>query len=220
MPPSPKLPKRPHSDDGSDPNKRPCTDATPAPTPGPAPASLPSSPVTSAAMTSPPIPCEAQRAMFWLLMSGIMDDPEAMEGVCGPFEIQLPQQLDFEALVWGPGGSLFDAIQNNMLDEDMAIAWFCDNDGRPDKLIVGFSQQVEDADYANCVRLWRCFNQVWAWTRLVHEGITMPLLTYFHLCPTDDAHPYAILAVTPADRVFSGLNQELGIDEMDTAEDF
>jgi hypothetical protein len=57
--------------------------------------------------------------------------------IIGPFEVALPEWMDFHDLVLGVDGSLFDMIENEgLIDKDVVIAWSMNN-GRPISLIVG-----------------------------------------------------------------------------------
>lgn len=118
-------------------------------------------------MPAPPVPGRDTRRQVWeKLFGGLWGSGP----VCGPFEIELPQNLPFEFPVWGQNGSQLNAI-NTLIDDRLRISWApCQSAPGASvakRLIVGFSSKVgkDDAivNSANHFLLLSLWRQVRKW---------------------------------------------------------
>lgn len=148
-----------------------------------------SPPVPRDSMVCPPVPSLAARQHAWKVMFG---DGRSGQPVCGPFEVRIPCWIEFEELVWGHSGQTF-AKARDVIPRDISISWevepasanggkdaslSVDYEGRPYKLVVGFSKGADHTNRANQSLLMAVFSSVVGWAGLAHIGTSMTLADY------------------------------------------
>ncbi|KAI8714982.1 hypothetical protein NCS52_01004900 [Fusarium sp. LHS14.1] len=120
-------------------------------------------------LLAPKEPSRSKRLDIWraLNRSDLFVAP-----VCGPFEVLLPEWLDFNALVWGPKGADFAYMHKELIDEDLVITWATTNKGVPSKLIVGFRDGKVGSHIPLCKmdRLGLLFTRVTNWAVDAYAG--------------------------------------------------
>lgn len=152
-----------------------------------------SPPVPRGSMACPPVPSLAAREHVWKAKYG---DGFRHEPVCGPFEVRIPCWIEFEELIWGHNGQIFAKVQG-LIHRDLAISWedekptslkggqdmslSVDYEGRPCKLIVGFSKGVDHTNGPNQSLLLGLWNSVLGWAGLSHVGTSMTLAEYLRV---------------------------------------
>ncbi|WAO92424.1 Hypothetical protein NCS54_00993300 [Fusarium falciforme] len=152
-----------------------------------------SPPIPRGSMVCPPVPSLAAREHAWKATfgDGLRDEP-----FCGPFEVRIPCWIEFEELIWGHNGQIFAKVRD-IIHRDLAISWedekptsvkggqgmplSVDYEGRPYKLIVGFSKGVDHTHGANQSLLLALWNSVAGWAGLAHIGTSMTLAEYLRV---------------------------------------
>lgn len=152
-----------------------------------------SPPVPRGSMVCPPVPSLAAREHVWKAKFG---DGLKEEPFCGPFEVRIPCWIEFEELIWGHNGQIFAKVRD-IIHRDLSISWedekptsamggqgmplSVDYEGRPYKLIVGFSKGVDHTHGANQSLLLALWNSVAGWAGLAHIGTSMTLAEYLRV---------------------------------------
>ncbi|CEI38631.1 hypothetical protein FVEN_g4814 [Fusarium venenatum] len=77
--------------------------------------------------------------------------------IVGPFEIDLPPWLDFDTLIWGKDGKLYDELISSLHDF-LTVGWTTAG-GKPSRLVIGFNPSHEDTSKRH--RLWYDLTTLW-----------------------------------------------------------
>ncbi|KAJ4309804.1 hypothetical protein N0V84_011313 [Fusarium piperis] len=127
-------------------------------------------------MVAPKEPSRSKRLDIWRALNR---SDHWVAPVCGPFEVILPEWLDFDTLVWGPQGADFAYMHKELIDEDLMITWGI-KDGVPSKLIMGFRDGNEDSHIPLCKmdRLGFLFSRVTNWAAEAYGGSPRSLLAF------------------------------------------
>ncbi|RSL59910.1 hypothetical protein CEP54_007063 [Fusarium duplospermum] len=128
---------------------------------------------------APKEPSRSKRLDIWLALNR---SDHWVAPICGPFEVLLPEWMDFGALVWGPEGAHFAHMHKELIDEDLVVTWATEN-GVPKRLIVGFRDDDEGSRTPLCKmdRLGFLFTRVTNWVDDVYDGSTQSLLSHLSL---------------------------------------
>ncbi|KAH7010065.1 hypothetical protein EDB80DRAFT_868586 [Ilyonectria destructans] len=120
----------------------------------------------AAQMTDPRIIDLEKRQAAWTLLFGKV---KHRLPTCGPFEVLLPRWLNFETKVWGPEGQQLERINKHLIVSGLAVSWVFDkqDDAKPEKLIVGFSESTRLGNWAMLQGVW---SAVFLWAKNLYEG--------------------------------------------------
>ncbi|KAH8667883.1 hypothetical protein BGZ61DRAFT_538053 [Ilyonectria robusta] len=162
----------------------------------------------AAQMTDPLIIDLEKRQAAWSLFFGEVNHRLP---TCGPFEVLLPRWLNFETKVWGPEGQQLERINEHLIVSGLAVSWAFDkeDDAKPEKLIVGFSEGNRLCNWAMLQSVW---SAVFLWAKDLYEGKVRTLADHLEmnlLLRMDMDMQMYLSAVEPAELAFNKAQENM-----------